>query len=222
MAKRKNSIDLDESALQVFAEYKDKLNHLLASLRQLIDNDDMPKAKDLLKPPDKSGKIRRPPNSNIIYTNQLNKVGLLEIIREYCENYEINKQNLVPISKKLSKILWKELSENYQKFFDKLASEVSVEHRILYPKYKYRPKRKSRVGTIKYYDPKTKKSSRESNQVDESNVEHTTQVDYEDDNELDEQMDSQDSENDDDYLPTFVENPPSSPLQSSQFYHNDE
>src|SRR5436190_7332886 len=128
MAKRPNTINLDESALQVYAECNEQLQNLLNSLRSLIDNDEMPKAKELLKPPDKNGKIPRPQNSNIIYTNQLNKVGLLDIIREYCKRYNINKQNLIPISKKLSKILWNELSENYQKFFIILASEVATEH----------------------------------------------------------------------------------------------
>ena len=79
---------------------------------------------ELLKPPDKNVKSLNP-KFNIIYTNQFNKVGLLEIIREYCERYNINKQSLVTISKKLVKILW---PENYQKFFGKLVSEVSVEH----------------------------------------------------------------------------------------------
>ena len=79
--KRPNTINLDGSALQVYAEFKEQLHNLLNSLRSLIDNDKMPKAKELLKPPDKNGKISRPQNSNIIYTNQLNKIGLLEIIR---------------------------------------------------------------------------------------------------------------------------------------------
>src|ERR1051326_2474577 len=111
-------LDLNKLTSQVYEECKDKLQDLLDHLRQKIDDDEMPEAKKLLRKPDKNGKIPRPSNSNIIYTNQLGKLGLLAIVRDYCELFNINKQNLVPISKKLSKILWEELPEKYRQFFD--------------------------------------------------------------------------------------------------------
>src|SRR4051794_11321849 len=107
MTKRQNSVELDKSTSQAYSENKDELHKLLDLLKWLIDEDKMPKAKELLKTSDKNGKILRPPNSNLIYTNLLGKLGLLDIIKEYCEKYKFNKQDLVPISKKLSKILWK-------------------------------------------------------------------------------------------------------------------
>ncbi|RIA94976.1 hypothetical protein C1645_758795 [Glomus cerebriforme] len=115
----------------------------------------MPTAKDLLRDQKSSIKVKRPPNLNIIYTNRLNKFGLLEIIRKFCEQHGINKQKLIPLSKKVSKILWNELlSDQHRKFFEKLALEVSKEHKILYPTYKYQPKRKrNNYSTFRSYEP---------------------------------------------------------------------
>ena len=99
MTKRKNpTADLNELALQVHTENKDKLHNLLNNLRRSIDDDKMPKAKELLKISNKNDKILRPPNSYIIYTNQLNNFGLLKIVGEYCEKYQINKQDLVMLN----------------------------------------------------------------------------------------------------------------------------
>ena len=200
MTKRKNSTELD---LQVHTENKDKLHNLLNNLRRSIDDDKMPKAKELLKISNKNDKILRPPNSYIIYTNQLNNFGLLKTVGEYCEKYQITKEDLVPISKKLSKELWKELSEKYQEFFRKLALEVKMEHENLYPDYKFDPKRKSRRGTIKQYIP----PQQEEEPSEDNNEPMEDAFD-----------DSQDSEEDD--FPTFDENPPLSPeiLQHSNHF----
>src|ERR1700719_1638267 len=117
--------DCNKLALQAHTENKYELSNLLSSLGRAIDNNEMPTAKDLLRDQNSSKKIKRPPNSNIIYTNRLNKFGLLEIIRKFCEEYGINKQRLIPLSKKVSKILWNELSDQHKKFFEELASKVS-------------------------------------------------------------------------------------------------
>ncbi|CAB4412698.1 unnamed protein product [Rhizophagus irregularis] len=138
--------ELDKWATQAYNENKDNMENVLNLLRIAIDNDEMPKAKELLQVNKKTKKgsnpIKRPSNSNIIYTNQLGKFGLLDIIRRFCDDNGINKQKLVPISKKISNILWKELSPVHQKFFEELASEVKKEHEAMYPSYKYKPKRK--------------------------------------------------------------------------------
>ncbi|RIA94975.1 hypothetical protein C1645_817348 [Glomus cerebriforme] len=149
--------NLNELAIQVNNENKDELNKLLSSLREAIDKNEMPTAKDLLRDQKSSTKIKRPPNSNIIYTNQLNRFGFLDIIRKFCDKHRINKQKLMPLSKKVSKILWEELPERYQKFFKGLASEVSKEHKNLYPDYIYKPNRKiNDHSTFKPYELKTK------------------------------------------------------------------
>ncbi|GBB96767.1 hypothetical protein RclHR1_02830003 [Rhizophagus clarus] len=142
------------------------MEYVLNLLRRAIDNKDMPKAKELLQQVDKKtekrppNSIKRPSNSNIIYTNQLGKFGLLDIIRKFCEKRGINKQKLVPISKKVSNILWKELQPVYQKFFEELALEVKKEHKKMYPDYKYKPKRKpSNFTKFKEYAPNESKST---------------------------------------------------------------
>ncbi|RIA94973.1 hypothetical protein C1645_525448 [Glomus cerebriforme] len=134
---------LQELALQVHSENKVELDDVLNSLREAIDKNEMPTAKDLLRDQKSSTKIKRPPNSNIIYTNLLNRFGFLDIIGKFCEKHEISKQKLIPLSKKVSIISWKELPDQYQKFFEELALKVSAEHKILYPNYKYQPIRKS-------------------------------------------------------------------------------
>src|SRR4051794_39705864 len=106
----------DELSLKAYGENKNEFAVLLASFRYAIDNDQIPKTEDLLK--------KKSPNSNLFYINLLNKFGFIEIIRKFGEKHKINKQNLVPISKKLGKILWNDLSDEHRKFFDKLALEV--------------------------------------------------------------------------------------------------
>jgi hypothetical protein len=147
------AINLDKLVLQVHSENKDELDNLLNSFQKKIDNDEMPKANELVRGQDFNKKIKRPPNSNIIYTNQIGKFGLLNIVRNFCEKHGINKQYLVPILKKLSKILWKNLSNEHQKFFVELGVKAGVEHKRLYPNYKYKPKR---TTLLKHYEPKTK------------------------------------------------------------------
>lgn len=154
--------DSHKLALQVRSENKDELDNLLFLFEKKIDNDEMPKANEILRYQDTDKKIKRPPNSHIIYTNQIGKSGLLNIVRNFCDKNGINKQKLVPISKKLSKILWEDLSNEHQKFFEELALKVSVEHKKLYPNYKYVPKKMREVyPTYKYYEikPKTDDSS---------------------------------------------------------------
>src|ERR1044071_4272571 len=81
------TVDLDKLTLQAHADYKMELGELLNLLGDSIDNK-IPKARDFL--PKHQNRITRPTNSNIIYTNLLNKLGLLEIAREFCESNEIN------------------------------------------------------------------------------------------------------------------------------------
>ncbi|CAB5361665.1 unnamed protein product [Rhizophagus irregularis] len=143
--------EFDKWATQAYTENKVDIENVLNLLRIAIDNNEMPKAKELLlfnKTTKKgSNPIKRPSNSNIIYTNQLGKFGLLKIIRKFCDENGINKQNLVPISKKISAILWKELSTVHQKFFEELALDVKKEHQLMYPNYKYQPERKKYKST---------------------------------------------------------------------------
>ncbi|RIA85987.1 hypothetical protein C1645_780688, partial [Glomus cerebriforme] len=65
----------------------------------------------------------------------------------------------MPTSKKLSNILWEELSINYREFFTDLASKVVIEHGQVYPDYKYEPKKRCRKGTIVICDPQKKERS---------------------------------------------------------------
>ncbi|RIA94974.1 hypothetical protein C1645_817347 [Glomus cerebriforme] len=149
--------NLNELAIQVNNENKDELNNLLSSLREAIDKNGMPTTKDYLPDQKSSTKIKRPPNSNIIYTNLLNKFGFLYIIGKFCDKHRINKQKLLPLSKKVSKILWEELPERYQKFFKELASILRKKHKNLYPDYIYKPKRnRNDYSTFKPYELKTK------------------------------------------------------------------
>lgn len=147
---------LTDLILQIRSENKDELDNLLILFKTKINNDEMPKANEVLRYQNSNKKIKRPPNSNIIYTNQICKFGLLDIVRNFCEKNEINKQKLAPISKNLSKILWKDLSNEHQKFFEEMALKVSAEHKKLYPNYKYNPERKRKVYTsYKHYEIKT-------------------------------------------------------------------
>ncbi|GBB97730.1 hypothetical protein RclHR1_03050019 [Rhizophagus clarus] len=130
---------------KVLVEKKEEFNNLIISFQNKIDNGEMPKANEIVRDQDSGNKIKRPPNSHIIYTNHLGKGGLLNIIRNFCEEHNINKQYLVPISKKVSKSLWEKLSPTHKKFFEDLAVEVSDEHKRLHPNYKYKPVRKIRT-----------------------------------------------------------------------------
>ncbi|RIA85988.1 hypothetical protein C1645_780689 [Glomus cerebriforme] len=143
------------SAKRFYSENRAKLADLLNTLGSSIDNDTMPVPKEFVKTSKK--KTPRPPNANLIYTNTLNKFGLLDILREFCERNHINKQKLIPISKKLSKILWEDLPNKHQRFFSDLASKVTKEHKKSHPGYKFKPNRKDKKGTIKFYNPETQK-----------------------------------------------------------------
>ena len=226
----------DALTLQAYADCKKELENLLNLLISHIRNK-IPKAKDFL--PKNKDKITRPANSNIIYTNLLNKLGLLKIAREFCENNKINKQHLVPITKKISKILWKEIPDVHKKFFDELANEVAAEHKRLYPNYKYEPKRRIKKDTTyKHYKPKMETPDFE-NQVPNHSIDQQSAIEgdqmEEDYYSIDGSQDSQDfvTENDDDSQdsqdsqdfgmeiddysvdspPTFRENPPHPPLE---------
>jgi hypothetical protein len=217
--------DLDKIATQAHIENRVEMVKVLELLRNAIDNNEMPSPKELLqnkknkkKPSDS---IKRPSNSNIIYTNQLGKFGLLTIIRKFCDKHGINKQKLVPISKKISKILWKELSTVHQKFFEQLASEVKKEHEKMYPNYKYRPKRKpSNYTKFKQFDPndsKTKTTDCTSSPMNNiSFADPVSSQEYHEDEELDEDifedLDLSEDELPDGY-PKFHEEPPSTPLE---------
>ncbi|CAB4460710.1 uncharacterized protein OCT59_010189 [Rhizophagus irregularis] len=142
---------------RVLTEKEDELETLILLFESKIDNNKMPTANEIVKHQDSKKKIKRPPNSNIIYTNQLGKCGLLDIIRNFCDHHGINKQKLVPISKKVSKTLWERLSPVHQGFFEELALKVSKEHKLKHPNYKYQPERKKKkTPTYKHYDPEKK------------------------------------------------------------------
>jgi hypothetical protein len=165
--------NIDELVTKVLVENENDLNELITLFQDKIDNKELPKAASIVKDQDSEKKIKRPPNSNILYTNQLGKCGLLQIIRNFCNKYKINKQSLVPISKKVSKHLWKKLSPVHQQFFDELASEVVEEHKKLHPNYKYKPERRKRkTTTYKHYDPK--KTSKPVPSTDSSPVHHVS------------------------------------------------
>ncbi|CAB4416464.1 unnamed protein product [Rhizophagus irregularis] len=152
--------DIQDWPTKVLTEKRDELDSLILLFVNKINNNDMPKADEIVRDQDlgNSGKkIKRPPNSNIIYTNQLGKCGLLSIIRNFCDHHGINKQKLVPISKKVSKTLWERLSPVHQGFFEELALKVSKEHKLKHPNYKYQPERKKKkTPTYKHYDPEKK------------------------------------------------------------------
>ena len=93
------------------------MDNLLKLIEKKIDNGEMLKAKELLQNKYSSTKIKRPPNSNIIYTNQLGELGLLNIVREFSNKCGIKKQRVVSISKKVSNFLWEKLSDRHQKYF---------------------------------------------------------------------------------------------------------
>jgi hypothetical protein len=238
MSSRPNT---EELAKKVYAENEDALNELLKSFLCAIDLDQMPKADEILNKKSRNAKnnIPRPPNSNIIYTNLLNNFGLLGIIRKFCEKHGINKQSLIPISKKLSKILWNKISDEHRKFFDELAAEVSSEHKKMYPDYKYKPKRKDRKGTIIQYKPTTETdnekpihhqpvdiSMAQNSHVDKTDETSISANDTNDDEQMNDALtyDSQeectsDESDGDDNFPTFVEGRPSTPLQFPQNDH---
>lgn len=151
---------IEDVPARVLVEKKDELENLIVIFKSKIDNNELPKANEIVRDQvsGSRNKIKRPPNSNLIYTNQLGKNGLLDIIRKFCEEYGINKQKMVPISKKVSKTLWNKLSPVHQKFFEELALKVSKEHKLLHPNYKYKPERKKKKTiTYKYYDHENSK-----------------------------------------------------------------
>nr|ANQ32717.1 MATA-HMG [Rhizophagus irregularis]ANQ32718.1 MATA-HMG [Rhizophagus irregularis] len=147
-----DSSDLNMLTLQVYTENKVNLD----SLKNTTVNTKVPEANEFLQDQNsKDKKIKRPPNSYIIFSVLLNKYGLLDIIRNFCENHKINKQRLVPISKIISKNMWNELSIEHKNIFSNLAVEVEKEHKRLYPDYKYQPNRKkSNAVKIRQYKPK--------------------------------------------------------------------
>jgi hypothetical protein len=147
------TIDLDMLTLQAYSENKVTLD----SLVNTTTNNEVPKANEFLQDQNSNKKIKRPPNSYIIFTKLLNMNGLFDITRKFCEKHKINKQKMIPISKKISKILWEELSTVHKKIFSDLAIEVEKEHKRLYPSYKYQPiRRKSNGAKFKEYKPKIK------------------------------------------------------------------
>ncbi|RIA88817.1 hypothetical protein C1645_773910 [Glomus cerebriforme] len=226
-------------ASQVLSEKEKACSNLLNAFAKKINNHDMPSADDILQvqkdqkgQKGKNQKIKRAPNSNIIYTNQLAKAGLLEIIREFCNEKGINKQKLVPISKKVSKTLWNKLSEPNRKFFEELASEVASKHKELYPDYKYSPQRKERKETVyKPYEPKTSKTETIDSPVNDAPVHSFEFMEYTPVSSVSSQVDHEEAqflnfETDEDSLPltpssfeqpppTFDEAPPFPPLTSN-------
>ncbi|UZO27625.1 uncharacterized protein OCT59_019815 [Rhizophagus irregularis] len=141
-----DSIDLKTLTLQVYTENK----VILDTLKNTTVNSKVPKANEFLQDQNsKDNKIKRPPNSYIIFSVLLNKYGLLDIIRKFCDNHKINKQKLVPISKIISKNLWNELSIEHKNIYSNLAVEVEKEHKKLYPDYNYQPMRK-KIKSVHY------------------------------------------------------------------------
>jgi hypothetical protein len=204
-------LSTDELAKKVYVESESALDELLKSFLYAIDFDQMPKADEILnkKSRNPKNKIHRPPNSNLLYTNLLNNFGLLEIIKKFCEKHETNKQNMVPISKKLSKILWNKISVNYKKFFDKLAAEVMLEHRKMYPDYKYAVyKLQTETDNEKpiHHQPADISMAQNS---DEDKIDDAFTYDSQ------EECTSDESDGDDNF-PTFNERRPSTPLSPLQ------
>src|SRR5581483_3454876 len=98
MSSPQSSVDSDRSttecvkseqiASKIRVACSEELDDFLGRLIMSINNK-IPKAEDflpnLLNKKGKKDKIPRPANSNIIYTNLLNKLGFLDIIKGYYE-----------------------------------------------------------------------------------------------------------------------------------------
>src|SRR6266498_5760409 len=165
---------------------KYRLDDVLKSLKKAIDRNDIETTKVILEIPEgdninlpytnwlekygllkllenseENGKIKRPSNSNIIYTNLLNRHGILETAKRICEIYRLNKQQLMPIAKKLSTVLWNELEEEYHDFFKALALVVKKEHSKKHPNYVYKPRRNNNNRKINFkpYNPEQKREN---------------------------------------------------------------
>jgi hypothetical protein len=143
---------------QFFFDNKAELDNLLNRFKNEINKDEMLKFNELWQNHD-SIKPKRPPNSFLLYSNQLRKCGLYDIIKNFCGKHGINRKKQNTLLCKITGILWKE--SVHQKFFKELALEVKRLHQAKYPNYKFQPKKRSGSGIkFKYIDPnKTIKKS---------------------------------------------------------------
>jgi hypothetical protein len=127
-----------------------KYNHILDEVQRLItfaiNNDEIPKAKDLLS----RDENKKPANPSIIYVNQLIKVcGLLEKVRNVEGN---SSRETMQIARKLGGILWRRIGNNdfIKIFFNNLAEELKLIHKSKYPNYKPKSRKSAKPIKFKY------------------------------------------------------------------------
>ncbi|CAG8436304.1 11148_t:CDS:1 [Funneliformis mosseae] len=162
MSELKNNLDyftVDKIITLRRGKYKTDIDNAIQSLKYEIDNNDMEiyvikYSKNVER--NRDGKIKRPSNSNILYTNTLNK-HLDQVVEKICEDHQVKRCMKMPLGKKFSKIIWEELKEEqkYTDFFKELATKIKEAHAKKNPGYVYKPNRnKNKHTIIKQYRPK--------------------------------------------------------------------
>lgn len=148
-----------QDILNHYDEYIDEINETVGSLLNAIKTGVISNANEYLpKSEKKNGQAKRPPNSNILCSNQLMNFGVRKIAKNICEKHDYNKQRIMVISRQFTGRIWQEkISDDTKKYFDNLAHEVNKLHKLKYPGYKLvKSKRRNKKFTIKQYDTTTK------------------------------------------------------------------
>lgn len=152
--KRNPPSEPSEEILEYYNEFKSDLIKVRESLFEAIEIGDIPNAEALLPKYKNDGRVKRPASSIILFTNQLNRFGMLEIAGRICEKYQYNKQRKMGLARQLGGIIWNDLPDDIKEYFDKLAKEVVVNHKIKYPEYEFKPNNKRKGMIFKPYYPK--------------------------------------------------------------------
>ncbi|CAI2161345.1 9055_t:CDS:1 [Funneliformis geosporum] len=145
-------------------KYKSEIDYAISLLKKEVDTIDVEtfvrtNIEKLGK--NRNGKIKRPSNSNILYTNTLNN-HLGEVVKKICDDFNVNMSKKMPLMKKFSNPIWKELKEKDQKyteFFENLALKIKTAHTEKHPDYVYTPNRnKHKQGALfkQFHYEKTK------------------------------------------------------------------
>ncbi|RIA88818.1 hypothetical protein C1645_773911 [Glomus cerebriforme] len=139
---------------ELFNLYEQDLNEVQESLQEAIENKKISTASDLLsKSLSKNGKIKKPQNVSLLFTNQLmRKCGLLDVVR----NKTKNKKEIMPNARILGSILWNKINDNHpiKKHFIDLAQEVKERHKANYPNFRSVTKRRNskKEYTFKFHN----------------------------------------------------------------------
>ncbi|CAG8652415.1 uncharacterized protein OCT59_010192 [Rhizophagus irregularis] len=140
----KRNVPNKQDILNHYDEHLNEINETVDKLLNAIKIDDIPNAiKFLPKSEKKNGRAKRPPNSNILCSNQLMNFGIRKIAENICEKYDYDKQRILILSRQFTGRIWKEIiSVETKQYFENLAKDIDNLHKEKYPDYKLKSRRK--------------------------------------------------------------------------------